>query len=78
MDKRLFTDLQALSTDGLCIVWAICAEQRKTALMLGNDQMAEEFSARLRACDREIASRQLDFDDELNLLRERNRLAGGE
>jgi hypothetical protein len=46
--------------------------------MLGNDRMAEEFSDRLRACDREIANRQLDFDDELNLLRERNRLAGGE
>lgn len=64
MDPRVTRDINKLSTGDLVVCWTILAQQMEYARSRGDRSMADEFSARLRAIDAELAHRQGElFED---------------
>lgn len=72
--QKWYEDIPKLSTEDLVLSWTILHRSYVRAIERRDPYMAAEFSARLRACDTELGLRQLTIDDELALLRERNRI----
>jgi len=72
MDERVVNSIRKLSTGDLVTAYGILDDSYKWALRRGDMAVAGELLARLRACDGELADRQLTIDDELQLLRRSN------
>lgn len=76
MDPKLHRDINRLSTEDLVLCWGMVERLYQSALARGDKEMADEFSARLRALNHELASRQGRLFDEVSALRQRNADAG--